>query len=28
MIQAPRPGESVEIVSIYYWIMPDLASRV
>ena len=28
MIHAPRPGRGVEIVSIYYWIMPDLASRV
>ena len=28
MIHAPRPGRSVEIVSIYYWILPDLASRV
>ncbi len=28
MIHAPRPGRSVEIVSIYYWIMPDLAGRV
>ena len=28
MIQAPRPGKSVEIVSMYYWILPDLAGRV
>ena len=28
MIHAPRPGRSVEIVSINYWIKPDLASRV
>ncbi|UYM07015.1 C40 family peptidase [Solicola gregarius] len=28
MIQAPRPGRSVEIVSMYYWILPDLAGRV
>jgi peptidoglycan DL-endopeptidase CwlO len=27
MIQAPRPGESVEIVSVSYWIAPDLAAR-
>ena len=27
MIQAPRPGRSVEIVSLTYWIKPDLASR-
>jgi cell wall-associated NlpC family hydrolase len=27
MIQAPRPGRSVEIVSLSYWIQPDLASR-
>ena len=27
MIHAPRPGRSVEIVSITYWIKPDLASR-
>jgi cell wall-associated NlpC family hydrolase len=27
MIQAPRPGRSVEIVSLSYWIKPDLASR-
>jgi cell wall-associated NlpC family hydrolase len=27
MIQAPRPGQSVEIVSLTYWIKPDLASR-
>jgi peptidoglycan DL-endopeptidase CwlO len=27
MIHAPRPGRNVEIVSITYWIKPDLASR-
>ena len=27
MIHAPRPGRSVEIVSVTYWIKPDLASR-
>ncbi|GAA3515461.1 C40 family peptidase [Aeromicrobium panaciterrae] len=27
MIHAPRPGRSVEIVSLSYWIKPDLASR-
>jgi cell wall-associated NlpC family hydrolase len=27
MIQAPRPGRGVEIVSLSYWIKPDLASR-
>ncbi|WP_332643960.1 C40 family peptidase [Aeromicrobium sp.] len=27
MIHAPRPGRNVEIVSINYWIKPDLASR-
>ena len=27
MIHAPRPGRSVEIVSLTYWIPPDLASR-
>ncbi len=27
MIHAPRPGRGVEIVSITYWIKPDLASR-
>lgn len=27
MIQAPRPGRGVEIVSLSYWIQPDLASR-
>ncbi|AXT85910.1 hypothetical protein C6I20_12430 [Aeromicrobium sp. A1-2] len=27
MIQSPRPGRSVEIVSLSYWIAPDLASR-
>ena len=27
MIHAPRPGRSVEIVSITYWIKPNLASR-
>ena len=27
MIQAPRPGRTVEIVSLSYWIAPDLASR-
>lgn len=27
MIQAPRPGRSVEIVALSYWIRPDLASR-
>jgi len=28
MIHAPRTGRNVEIVSINYWIKPDLASRV
>lgn len=27
MIQAPRTGRNVEIVSLSYWIKPDLASR-
>ena len=27
MIHAPRPGRGVEIVSLSYWIKPDLASR-
>lgn len=27
MIHAPRPGRSVEIVALSYWIKPDLASR-
>lgn len=27
MIHAPRPGRGVEIVSLSYWIRPDLASR-
>lgn len=27
MIHAPRPSRNVEIVSITYWIKPDLASR-
>src|SRR5690606_29476453 len=27
MIHAPRPGRSVEIQPITYWIKPDLASR-
>ncbi len=27
MIQAPRPGRDVEIISLNYWIRPDLASR-
>lgn len=27
MIQAPRTGRDVEIVSLNYWIRPDLASR-
>jgi cell wall-associated NlpC family hydrolase len=27
MIHAPRPGRNVEIVSVSYWIKPDLASR-
>ena len=27
MIHAPRPGRNVEIVSITYWIKPDLAAR-
>ena len=27
MIHAPRPGRDVEIVSLTYWIKPDLASR-
>jgi cell wall-associated NlpC family hydrolase len=28
IIQAPRPGRDVEIVSMYYWITPDLFGRV
>jgi cell wall-associated NlpC family hydrolase len=28
MIQAPQPGSNVEIVSIYYWILPNLYTRV
>jgi cell wall-associated NlpC family hydrolase len=28
IIHAPRPGRSVEIVSMYYWITPDLFGRV
>jgi cell wall-associated NlpC family hydrolase len=28
MIHAPQPGENVEIVSLYYWILPNLYSRV
>lgn len=28
MIHSPRPGRSVEIVSVNYWIKPDKASRV
>ncbi|MGH3360585.1 MAG: NlpC/P60 family protein [Nocardioidaceae bacterium] len=28
MIHAPRPGRSVDVVSMYYWILPDLAGRV
>jgi cell wall-associated NlpC family hydrolase len=27
MIHAPRPHRNVEIVSLNYWIKPDLASR-
>ncbi|WP_293781503.1 C40 family peptidase [uncultured Aeromicrobium sp.] len=27
MIHAPRPGRSVEIVPVDYWIQPDLAAR-
>lgn len=27
MIHAPRPGRTVEIVPLSYWIQPDLASR-
>ncbi len=27
MIHAPRPGRTVEIVPVSYWIKPDLASR-
>ncbi|MGB9011661.1 MAG: NlpC/P60 family protein [Aeromicrobium sp.] len=27
MIHAPRPGRTVEIVPVTYWIKPDLASR-
>lgn len=27
MIHAPRTGRDVEIVSVNYWIKPDLASR-
>ncbi|CAN5448448.1 hypothetical protein BH18ACT8_BH18ACT8_17340 [soil metagenome] len=28
MVHAPRPGRGVEIVSMYYWITPDLFTRV
>jgi cell wall-associated NlpC family hydrolase len=28
MIQAPRPGRSVEVQSIYYWISPSYFGRV
>jgi cell wall-associated NlpC family hydrolase len=28
IIHAPRPGRSVETVSMYYWITPDLFGRV
>ena len=28
MIHAPSPGNSVEIVSMYYWILPNLYTRV
>jgi peptidoglycan DL-endopeptidase CwlO len=28
MIHAPRPGRSVEIVSLYYWILPNFYTRV
>ncbi|HYJ67956.1 MAG TPA: C40 family peptidase [Nocardioidaceae bacterium] len=28
MIHAPQPGENVEIVSLYYWILPNLYGRV
>jgi len=28
MIHAPRPGRGVEIVSISYWIKPDMAARL
>ena len=28
MIHAPRTGRNVEIVSMYYWIPPNLFSRV
>ncbi len=28
IIQAPRPGRSVEIQSLYYWITPDYYGRV
>lgn len=28
MIHAPRPGRTVEIVSVSYWIKPDMATRV
>jgi cell wall-associated NlpC family hydrolase len=28
MIHAPQPGENVQIVSMYYWILPNLYSRV
>ncbi len=27
MIHSPRPGRTVEVVSLNYWIKPDLASR-
>jgi cell wall-associated NlpC family hydrolase len=28
MVHAPRTGRNVEVVSMYYWIAPDLAGRV
>ncbi len=28
MIHAPQPGENVQIVSMYYWILPNFYSRV
>jgi cell wall-associated NlpC family hydrolase len=27
MVHAPRPGRSVEEVSMYYWITPDYFAR-
>jgi hypothetical protein len=27
MVHAPRTGRNVEVVSMYYWITPDLVGR-